>query len=46
MLKSLISQRHRDQLKTWAASNDIKDKGPLLEYRRLIETVIELHLLA
>eukprot|EP00794_Sanderia_malayensis_P009072 gene9072-10040_t len=34
-------QRHRDQLKTWAASNDIKDKGPLLEYRRLIETQME-----
>jgi CCR4-NOT transcription complex subunit 3 len=32
-------QRQRDQIKTWAASNDIKDKGPLLEHRRLIETV-------
>ena len=32
-------QRLRDQIKTWAASNDIKDKGPLLEYRKLIETV-------
>jgi CCR4-NOT transcriptional regulation complex NOT5 subunit len=32
-------QRLRDQIKTWAASNDIKDKGPLLEHRRLIETV-------
>ncbi|KAK4174416.1 Not1 N-terminal domain, CCR4-Not complex component-domain-containing protein [Triangularia setosa] len=31
-------QRLRDQIKTWAASNDIKDKGPLLEQRRLIET--------
>lgn len=32
-------QRHRDQIKTWAASNDIKDKKPLQEQRRLIETV-------
>lgn len=32
-------QRLRDQIKTWAASNDIKDKGPLLEHRKLIETV-------
>lgn len=34
-------QRQRDQIKTWAASNDIKDKGPLLEHRRLIETQME-----
>lgn len=32
-------QRLRDQIKTWAASNDIKDKGPLIEQRRTIETV-------
>lgn len=32
-------QRLRDQIKTWAASNDIKDKGPLIEKRKLIETV-------
>ncbi len=32
-------QRLRDQIKTWAAGNEIKDKGPLMEYRRLIETV-------
>ena len=32
-------QRLRDQIKTWAQSNDIKDKAPLLEHRRLIETV-------
>lgn len=32
-------QRLRDQIKTWAASNDIKDKAPLLEQRRLIEIV-------
>ncbi|KAJ0164389.1 General negative regulator of transcription subunit 3 [Colletotrichum tanaceti] len=34
-------QRQRDQIKTWAASNDIKDKAPLLEHRRLIETQME-----
>jgi CCR4-NOT transcription complex subunit 3 len=32
-------QRHRDHIKTWAASSEIKDKKPLLEYRKLIETV-------
>ena len=32
-------QRLRDQIKTWVASNDIKDKSQLLENRRLIETV-------
>lgn len=32
-------QRQRDQIKTWATNNDIKDKAPLLEHRRLIETV-------
>jgi hypothetical protein len=32
-------QRLRDQIKTWVASNDIKDKSSLLENRRLIETV-------
>ncbi|KAG7132681.1 General negative regulator of transcription subunit 3 like protein [Verticillium longisporum] len=36
-------QRMRDQIKTWAASNDIKDKGPLLEHRKLIETVRHTH---
>lgn len=34
-------QRLRDQIKTWAASNDIKDKAPLLENRRKIETQME-----
>ncbi|KAI0474382.1 Not1 N-terminal domain, CCR4-Not complex component-domain-containing protein [Xylaria cf. heliscus] len=34
-------QRLRDQIKTWAASNDIKDKAPLLEQRKLIETQME-----
>jgi len=32
-------QRHRDQIKTWAAGNEIKDKKPLLEQRKLIENV-------
>lgn len=32
-------QRQRDQIKTWAASNEIKDKKPLLEQRKMIETV-------
>ncbi len=32
-------QRLRDQIKTWAAGNEIKDKGPLMEQRKLIETV-------
>lgn len=32
-------QRLRDQIKTWAQGNDIKDKAPLLENRKLIETV-------
>ncbi|KAJ8612490.1 hypothetical protein MRB53_037419 [Persea americana] len=32
-------QRLRDQIKTWAAGSEVKDKGPLLEKRELIETV-------
>lgn len=32
-------QRSRDQIKTWATMSDIKDKKPLLEQRKLIETV-------
>ena len=32
-------QRSRDKIKGWASSNDIKDKKPLLEKRRAIETV-------
>jgi len=32
-------QRLRDQIKTWMASNDIKDKQPLIDNRKLIETV-------
>lgn len=32
-------QRMRDQIKSWVASSDIKDKTVLLENRKLIETV-------
>jgi len=32
-------QRLRDQIKTWVANNDVKDKSQLLDNRRLIETV-------
>ncbi|EER25605.1 general negative regulator of transcription subunit 5 [Coccidioides posadasii str. Silveira] len=34
-------QRFRDQIKTWASGNEVKDKGPLLEQRRAIETCME-----
>lgn len=34
-------QRHRDQIKTWLSSNDVKDKRPLTEHRRLIESQME-----
>mmetsp|Transcript_14503 Transcript_14503/g.44777 ORF Transcript_14503/g.44777 Transcript_14503/m.44777 type:complete len:370 (-) Transcript_14503:517-1626(-) len=34
-------QRHRDQIKTWAASSDIKDKRALTDARKLIETKME-----
>jgi CCR4-NOT transcription complex subunit 3 len=34
-------QRFRDQIKTWAASNEIKDKKQLLDNRKLIETQME-----
>ncbi|CCJ29568.1 unnamed protein product [Pneumocystis jirovecii] len=34
-------QRMRDHIKTWAASNDIKDKKPLQENRKLIEMQME-----
>ncbi|KZC04528.1 CCR4-NOT transcription complex subunit 3 [Dufourea novaeangliae] len=34
-------QRLRDQIKTWLASGEIKDKSTLLEYRKLIETQME-----
>lgn len=32
-------QRLRDQIKSWIASGEIKDKSNLLDYRKLIETV-------
>jgi len=35
-------QRHRDQIKTWAARDDIKDKKPLIDARKAIENVISL----
>ncbi|KAJ0176415.1 hypothetical protein K1T71_007594 [Dendrolimus kikuchii] len=34
-------QRLRDQIKSWIASGEIKDKSTLLEYRKLIETQME-----
>ncbi|KAK6625745.1 hypothetical protein RUM43_006044 [Polyplax serrata] len=34
-------QRLRDQIKSWIASGEIKDKSSLLEYRKLIETQME-----
>ena len=35
-------QRLRDQIKTWLASGEIKDKSTLMENRKLIETVSHL----
>ncbi|QIX00201.1 hypothetical protein AMS68_005718 [Peltaster fructicola] len=34
-------QRSRDKVKGWVGSNDIKDKKPLMDQRRLIETQME-----
>uniref|UniRef100_A0A8D8WVI2 CCR4-NOT transcription complex subunit 3 n=1 Tax=Cacopsylla melanoneura TaxID=428564 RepID=A0A8D8WVI2_9HEMI len=34
-------QRLRDQIKSWIASAEIKDKSTLLDYRKLIETQME-----
>ncbi|KAJ6114735.1 hypothetical protein N7486_000513 [Penicillium sp. IBT 16267x] len=34
-------QRFRDQIKSWAAGNEVKDKAPLLEQRKAIETCME-----
>ena len=34
-------QRLRDQIKTWIGSSDVKDKEPLLDARKLIETKME-----
>ena len=36
-------QRLRDQIKTWAAGNEIKDKKPLMERRKSIENVCRGH---
>lgn len=33
-------QRLRDQIKTWISSGEVKDKKPLVEQRKLIETVL------
>ncbi|KAF2726269.1 hypothetical protein K431DRAFT_280293 [Polychaeton citri CBS 116435] len=35
-------QRSRDKIKGWASQNDIKDKKPLLDQRKLIETKMEM----
>ena len=32
-------QRLRDQIKTWVASGEVKDKSTLMDNRKLIETV-------
>ena len=32
-------QRSRDKIKGWASSNEIKDKKPLMDKRKAIETV-------
>jgi len=34
-------QRLRDQIKTWIGSSDVKEKEPLVEARKLIETKME-----
>ncbi|VEU22909.1 DEKNAAC104003 [Brettanomyces naardenensis] len=34
-------QRFREQVKNWQATNEIKEKEKLLEYRRLVETAME-----
>jgi len=34
-------QRLRDQIKTWLGSSDVKDKAPLTEARKIIETKME-----
>lgn len=37
-------QRHRDQIKSWAAGNEVKDKKPLMEQRKLIENVCSVYM--
>lgn len=39
-------QRLRDQIKSWIASAEIKDKSILMDNRKLIETVIFFFLLS
>ncbi|OQR94392.1 hypothetical protein ACHHYP_01401 [Achlya hypogyna] len=34
-------QRFRDQIKTWIGNSDVKDKRPLMDARRLIESKME-----
>ena len=34
-------QRHRDQIKTWISGSEVKDKEPLIEARKLIESKME-----
>jgi CCR4-NOT transcription complex subunit 3 len=36
-------QRSRDKIKGWASMSEIKDKKPLMDKRKLIETVLHLH---
>lgn len=38
-------QRLRDQIKSWASGNDIKDKAPLEQHRKLIESVCRFYTL-
>lgn len=38
-------QRSRDKVKGWISSNEIKDKKPLMDQRKLIETVCMVHVL-
>jgi CCR4-NOT transcription complex subunit 3 len=33
-------QRQRDQIKTWIASGDVKDKSELIQHRKDIEKVL------
>ncbi|KAI7098507.1 hypothetical protein KC316_g21145, partial [Hortaea werneckii] len=35
-------QRSRDKIKGWASQNDIKDKKPLMDQRKLIESRMEM----
>ena len=36
-----LLQRYRDDIKTWITNSDIKDKRPLTDARKLIETEME-----